>query len=122
MITSEQLRILQHSLGVDGHGQGEMYRNHYVVGPGSDGFGDCRRLTEAGLMQDHGPQALAGSMHCFTVTDAGAEHVRQHSPPPPRLTRSQKRYRYWRRVGDAIGMTYGQFIKSTLSKESRVYD
>ena len=121
-MTPDHLHILRHSLGLDHHGHGHPYRNHFCTGPGTDDFPACRQLTDQGLMQEHVPSALTGGMHLFTVTDAGAEHVRQHSPPPPRLTRSQKRYRYWRRVGDAIGMTYGQFIKSTLSKESRVYD
>lgn len=31
-LTSEQLHVLQHALGLDKYGQGEMYRNHFCAG------------------------------------------------------------------------------------------
>ena len=119
MTTPEQLQILQHSLGVDRHGQGSMYRDHYAVGPGCDSWDDCQRLVRLGLMVDHGPQRPLGSLHYFRVTAAGKAHVREASPPPPRRTRSQLRYEHWLRVADAVGMTFGQFIKSPMSKGTR---
>jgi hypothetical protein len=85
------LSILQHSLGVDQFGQGRQYRNHYCSGAGSTGWDILVEMVERGLMtrRDDGPW---GGDSMFYVTDAGRKYVAQHSPPPPKLTRSQQRY------------------------------
>src|SRR6478609_3022343 len=44
----KQLHILQHSLGLDEHGRGTMYRSHFVTGEGSKDHADCMALVEAG--------------------------------------------------------------------------
>jgi len=41
-LSSKQLEILQHSLGVDQYGRGEMYRNHFCAG--ADDEPACREL------------------------------------------------------------------------------
>jgi hypothetical protein len=81
--TPEQLHILQHSLGVDKHGQGSQYRNFYVTGPESDTFAQCRGLVELGLMIDHGPRDLNGGMHTFTVTPKGSMPLHSKVPHHP---------------------------------------
>lgn len=88
-----RLHILQHSLGLDEYGQGRAYRNHFVTSPGTTDWPDCCALVDAGLMKRHPPSTLTGGGYCFTVTEAGRAHVTNHSPKPPKLTRSQKRYR-----------------------------
>lgn len=109
-LTAEQLHILQHSLGVDEYCRGRAYRNHYVTGPGCDGFNDCRALADAGLMKDHGKQGeLTGGMHCFTVTDAGRAAVREQSPQPPKLTAGQRRYREF--LDADCGVSFGEWLK-----------
>jgi hypothetical protein len=109
-LTPDHLHILQHSLGLDDHGQGRAYRNHYVTGPACDGFDDCRTLAEAGLMKDHGPRGeLTGGMHCFTVTDAGRAAVADQSPPRPKLTRSQRMYREYLEAD--CGVTFIEYLK-----------
>ncbi len=70
-----------------------MYRNHFVTGIGSDDWQDCCYLSEKGLMKDHGVHNLAGGDHCFSVTEFGIAEMRKASPQPPKLTRSQIRYR-----------------------------
>jgi len=45
------LQILQHSLGLDEYGQGEMYRNHFCAG--GDDEGTCRALVALGYMRQH---------------------------------------------------------------------
>ena len=47
-ITPAQLEILQHALGVDQYGRGEMYRNHFCAG--GDDEATCRELVEMGYM------------------------------------------------------------------------
>lgn len=66
------LEIIRHSLGLSSP-SGKEHRNHFVTGPGSKDWDDCRALAESGLMRDHGTSALYGGDHCFTVTDAGRE-------------------------------------------------
>lgn len=105
------LHILQHSLGVDQHGQGRQYRNHFVTGEGSDDYPDCMEAVRLGLMTMGRRSELTGGMDAFFVTDAGKLYVAENSPPPPKLTRSQKRYRAWLNVSDATGETFAQFIR-----------
>jgi hypothetical protein len=87
------LEILQHALGLDRYGCGSGYRNHFVTGPGTPDFEQCRELAAQGLMEDHGVHPMCGGSHLFTVTEAGRRYVRDHSRKPPKLTRSQRRYR-----------------------------
>lgn len=89
-LTPKQLEILQHSLGVDQHGQGPMYRNHFCAG--SDDEPACRELIALGYMQHHATTAVFPDFNC-SVTAAGKQAVRDESPAPPKLTRSQRRYR-----------------------------
>lgn len=51
-----QLHILQHALGLDSYGQGTFYRNRYVLGPGCDGWDDCKALEAAALANQLDPQ------------------------------------------------------------------
>lgn len=115
---ARELEILQHSLGLDEYGQGDAYRNHYCAGPGHHSFDACRSLTDRGLMTDHGTSPLYGGDHCFTVTAAGREYVRQNSPEPPKLTAGQRRYRdYLAADGD---LTFGEWLRIRGRKVSHV--
>lgn len=111
----QELEILQHALGCDRYGQGGMYRNHYVVGPGCSDFDACQRLCALGAMTDAGPQRMCGEMHLFWVTDKGKAIMRSESPAAPVLTRAQKRYRAFLRAD--FGLTFGQWLKSGWAKE-----
>lgn len=88
----KQLHILQHSLGLDQYGRGTFYRNHFVTGKGSKDHADCMALVNAGLMTVRSGNALSGSYDVFRVTGAGKSAVAQHSPSPPKITRSQQQY------------------------------
>jgi hypothetical protein len=117
------LHILQHSLGCDKYGQTEYRgtdegdgcwwysRNRFVTDPkGKDGA-LCQVLVAQGYLTDHGPQQIAGGMHCYTVTEAGRDAMINESPRAPRLSKSKQRYLYWRRVADAFGNhTFGDFL------------
>lgn len=107
---SNKLHILQHSLGLDQYGRGKRYRNHFCTGPGSSDFADCQSLAEQGLMIDHGPGKWSGDMHLFSVTAEGDDYVVRHSPPPPKLTRSQKRYLEYLKVADCFE-SFGHWLK-----------
>lgn len=106
---NRRLEILRHSLGLDLHGRGNEYRNHYVAGPGHHSFDECEALVADGLMVRHNPRALFGGDYCFVVTDAGREWVRDHRPPPPpKLTRSQQRYRDF--LNADCGLSFREWI------------
>lgn len=97
---NSKLHILQHSLGLDQYGEGRQHRNHFVTGPGSDDFDNCRALVAEGLMTERPGNELSGGNPVFFVTRKGVDFVAQHSPkrpPEPKLTRSQQRYRDWLR-------------------------
>lgn len=77
---TSQLDIMRHAIGWP-----KNYRNHYVIGPGCDGFADCLELAAEGFMADLGPQTLAGGMHCFQVTDAGRQEIAKNEPKPVKM-------------------------------------
>lgn len=109
---NEDLDILQHALGLDQYGQGRQYRNHFVACEGDEYYQRCMSMVEAGLMVRHGPSPLYGgsSHYCFVVTDDGKKLVREHSPPPPKLTRSQKRYRAYLDADTSV--TFGEWLRA----------
>lgn len=98
------LHILRHSLGLDGKGHGNEYRNHFVTAPGCTDWPDCIALTEAGMMTDHGasPQLYGDGCHCFTVTQAGKEAVHVLKEPIPKLSRAKARYQEWLSAADCF--------------------
>ena len=109
---SEQLSILQHTLGVDDHGQGNQFRNHFCIGPGTTDYPHCQSLVAQGLMTQRAGNALSGGSDVFMVTDAGKAFVREQSPKPIQLTRSQRRYRNFLASGAGdIGYTFGEWLK-----------
>src|SRR5574337_319995 len=105
-----KLQILQHSLGLDQHGRGTRYRNQFCTGPDGTYFADCRALAEQGLLIDHGQRKMFGGAHLFSVTPAGDDYIAQHSPPPPKLTRGQKRYAEYLEVADCFE-SFGHWLK-----------
>jgi hypothetical protein len=116
-LTPKQLHILQHSLGVDEHGQGEQYRNRYVVDPGDH---DIDALVSSGLMVDRGSMGeLTAGMHVYMVTDAGKLSMRRESSPPPKLTRSQTRYRKYLKEGSSL--TFGEWLRQQKVRRKEGY-
>jgi hypothetical protein len=110
---STLLHILQHALGRDQYGKGSDYRNHFCAGEGSEDFVLCRDAVSQGLMREHPPSEISGGDHVFTVTDAGRAYIAANSPPEPRRTRGQERYR--RYLGSAAadaGATFGEWLKA----------
>lgn len=104
-----RLSILQHALGVDQYGRGEQYREHFVAGPGHSDYRTCMAMAAEGLMQRHVRHGLDGGSDLFVVTDAGRRFVRENSPRPPKLTRSQRRYEAWLRAD--CGMTFREWLR-----------
>jgi hypothetical protein len=111
------LHILQHSLGLDQHGRGSMYRNHFVTGEGSTDWAYCTEAVGLGLMERR-ESKLCGGDSVFTVTDAGRQFVRDQSPPPPKRTRSQARY-YAFLNADWFPGSFGDWIKSQHGNTQR---
>lgn len=106
-----KLRVLQHSLGLDQFGRGRAYRNHFVTSPGTTDWPHCESLVNEGLMSRAPPSALTGGGHCFAVTAQGRAYVAEHSPKPPALTASQRRYRDFLRRVDS-GLSFGDWLKA----------
>lgn len=108
------LHILQHSLGCDQHGQPPQgyrpnsddefgcYRNRYVTHAESPAGDQCQQLVAQGFMKDHGAVTTFGGMHCYSVTQAGYDAMKAHSPAPPKLSRSKQRYQDYLKVADCF--------------------
>ena len=105
-MTPKQLHILQHALGVNEYGLGEQYRNNYV-----GGAEECRPLVAMGYMTEHKASEITGGDPLFTVTDAGKKAVKNESPKPPKITRSQQRMMDYRDFADAYECTFKEFLQ-----------
>ena len=103
---TRQLEILQHALGLDQYGQGKPYRNHFCAG-GKD-EATCRELIALGWMVQHKTTEVFRDFNC-SVTEAGKAAIRAESPKPPKLTRSQKRYRDF--LNADCGLSFFEWIK-----------
>lgn len=101
-MTPRQLEIIQHALGCDQYGNSAhpevtahpdyfpYHRNHFCAG--DDDAVICRELVAIGYMRQHPTTECFPYFNC-SVTPEGIKAMREESPTPPKLTRSQKRYR-----------------------------
>lgn len=105
-MTAEQLHVLQHSLGVDKYGLGSQYRNHYVGESQA-----CRALVGLGYMIEMKPRSVSGGDIWFMVTNAGIKAMREESPKPPKVTRSQQRMMDYRDFADAYDCSFKEFLQ-----------
>lgn len=109
-MTDPVLPILQHALGVDRFGRGNMYRDHFVAGPGHADYDTCMTAAEAGLMRRYDAPHLCGGV-LFIVTEAGRAYVRAESPRPDRRQLARDRYARFLDVRDIFpDLTFGQFL------------
>ncbi len=106
-LTTEQLHVLQHALGVDEYGQGRQYRNYFCAGGGDVGI--CESLIALGLMKRHRTTEVFPDFNC-SITDAGKQAMAEQSPKPPKRTRSQRRYSDFLDWADATGGTFREFL------------
>jgi hypothetical protein len=111
-MTARQLEIIQHSLGVDRYGRTPKgftpyTRNRFCAGVADEP--DCRELVALGFMQQHKRTEMSPYFNC-SVTDAGIKAMKEESPKPPKLSRSQIRYRAW--LDADCEMTFRQWIMS----------
>jgi hypothetical protein len=112
---SDILHILQHAIGRNEYGKpkngNKDYRNHFCTGAGSTDFDTCREAVSLGLMTEHPPRAISGGDHIFRVTEAGKAYIAKNSPPEPKVTRSQARYRRFLNTA-ADFMTFGEWLRA----------
>ena len=106
-MTPRQLEILQHALGADEFGKRPRDSRNYFCA-GTDDEADCRALIELGYMQEHGKREWLPYLNC-SVTGEGINAVLRESPAPPKLTRSQKRYRDY--LDADCNMKFGEWLK-----------
>ena len=109
------LHILQHSLGVDQYGQGSRYRNYFATSKSGEQINQCSELVSLGLMRRQGSPLFATELVYFSVTKEGVDHVAIHSPSPPKLTRSQIRYRRYLQADS--GMKFGEWLHHAVSNK-----
>lgn len=111
-LNPKQLEILQHSLGVDQYGQGAMYRNHFCAGGADEDI--CRELVKTGYMETF-TRSYLPYYNC-TVTEDGKAAMLAQSPKPPKLTRSQQRYR--RFLNADTGESFREWMKTGSRTEA----
>ena len=117
-ISRDELHILRHAIGIDDAGQDrypnarsdDERRNYYVTAAESPDGQRCQRLVVFGWMRDAGRHCMMPGDHYYIVTDAGKAVVRLHKPAPPRLTRSQRRYREFLDSASGI-LKFGEWLK-----------
>lgn len=112
-ISKEQLGILQHALGLDQYGQGAINRNFFCAGDADEGT--CKSLVEIGYMRRHVTTEMYPYYNC-SVTPEGIEAVKRESPPPPKLTRAQRRYRDYLKAD--VDRPFGEWLKDTFGAKA----
>jgi hypothetical protein len=70
-LTTNQLHVLRHALGIGEAGTGHEHRNHFVTGAGSADHVLCTGLVAAGMMLRRAGNTLSGGEDVFTVTTNG---------------------------------------------------
>lgn len=107
-----EIEVLRHAIGADRFGQVSNPRNVFMTAcDGSDGR-VCLGLVAKGLMKDLGCGGeLSGGDNVFIVTQAGRDAVAATAEKPPRLTRSQRRYREFLRCD--FGLSFGEWLKKS---------
>ena len=113
-----KLATLQHTLGVDEYGQGVQYRNYFCCGEGHDNWVDCVELVVAGLMVRRASGVLSHGDFYFHATDAGKIWMAEHSPTPPKLSPSQRRYQRYLEAESSL--TFGEWIRWQHASSRRV--
>jgi hypothetical protein len=108
-VTAAKLHIIQHSLGLDQYGRGSMYRIHFVTGEGSVDYPHCVELVGMGLMTRSPGSQLTGGDDLFRVTEAGKRYVIEHSPAPPKRSRSQTRYEMYLEADSSL--SFGEWLR-----------
>lgn len=116
-MTPRQLEILQHALGADKYGRRHRFgdRNHFCAGVSDEP--DCRALVALGFMQQHRTTEHWPYFNC-SATEAGMLAMRTESPAPPKLSRSQKRYRAY--LNADCDMSFGEWMKSDWGKAAQL--
>ncbi len=107
-MTARQLEILQHCWGADEYGRRQRFsqRNHFCAG--EDDKADCRALIGLGYMREHKSTAVFPDLNC-SCTEAGVIALNRESPAPPKLTRSQLRYRRFLEADS--GMSFREWMR-----------
>lgn len=115
-MTPAQLHILQHTLGLDEHGRGTMWRNYFVTGEGSTDHPHCVALVDLGYMARRSGNELSGGDDVFWATEEGKSAVVRESPPPPKLSRSKQRYQDY--LDADSSMAFGEWLKARFGRRN----
>jgi len=107
-ITDRQLAMMRHALGFDCQGNGRRYRNHYC-GPQGEERKAWMELVDAGWATHKNLGPISGGDDTFWLTKPAIDYVCSKRPAPPKLTRSQKRYREF--LDADSGMRFGEWLK-----------
>jgi hypothetical protein len=107
-VTPRQLEILQHAISADQYGRRKQFDTRNFCCAGVDDEPTCRELVALGYMVQHARTEAYPYFNC-SVTDAGKKAMRDESPAPPKLTRSQKRYQDY--LSADSSMNFGEWMK-----------
>lgn len=107
------MSALRHMLGLDADHR-SPWRNYYVIGEGPNAEIDA--LVARGLVeQTRRPGFLDISDRVYMATAAGiAEALAENASLHPQRSRSKTRYLNWLNVADALGCSFGEYLKRRL--------
>lgn len=75
-LTPKQRDLIRHAIGLSAHSK-ITYRNHFVIGPGSEDYGVWMELVSKGLAKRADGSAISGGMDVFWATREAALAVRR---------------------------------------------
>lgn len=94
-ISSKQLGLLHHTMGLSPHQRGEN-RNYFLAGAGHHDQPNLLALVEAGFMSCSAAPSWVGSGDLFRVTDIGRTYAMANLPPMPAPVKYSKYQEYLR--------------------------
>ena len=116
-LTPEELHVLRHSLGLDMHGRGRQYRNHYCTGEGSTCWPTIQTLITKGLMVAGHTQSSGNNF--FHVTREG-KRMAVLGVKPLKIPKARRRYHKWCEVAEVCpDLTFREFLTAPAFAESR---
>jgi hypothetical protein len=105
-ITTQQLGLLHHTMGLSPHQRGES-RNYFLAGAGHHDQPNLLELVAVGFMVRSAAPSWVGSGDLFRVTEAGRQYAVANMPPVPAPV---KRTKYDEYLRADVGCTFAEWL------------
>lgn len=116
-MSDTDLAPLLHALGLDERHE-DPWRDYYVTGATAEP--EILELVARGLMEERrAPGFLAAGDRVFGATPTGRTlAIATNKARRLRVSRGARRYLRWLEVADAVGVSFGEYLRRGLDREA----